>query len=330
MKTAMRTIILGFVIVLVAAGFWFQQQISPTGAANYTLDVKTGMSSTAVLNQLQQAGIIRNAELVNLLWRNRGTRDQLREGRYPLSGQLNANQVLDILERPGQPRVVRVTIPEGKRLTDIIDILDAAGLGGSRAQLETAFKNTQLNSYAQGSLEGWLFPATYLLQPETSAADIVRTLSERMQQELTAQRIADAKKLGLSVEDWVTLASMVQAEAGNTTEMPAIAGVFLNRLDIGMRLQSDPTIAYGLGLPMNQLNRRLGHFKQDTPYNSYMRAGLPPTPINNPGQAALLAVLSPVRMAGKQTAIYFLHGLNGKLYLNHNFDDHQHDVARYR
>jgi UPF0755 protein len=123
----------------------------------------------------------------------------------------------------------------------------------------------------------------------------------------------------------------VQVEAGNTQEMPLIAGIFLNRLEIGMPLQSDPTIAYGLNKKLPELNRRAGDFENDTPYNSYTRRGLPPTPIANPGSAALEAVLNADRDApdGKPW-LYFVHGLKGEFRPNTNFQSHLRDVEKYR
>ena len=137
---------------------------------------------------------------------------------------------------------------------------------------------------------------------------------------------------GVRVEgtcDW--LPGMVQAEAANDAEMPVIAGVFLNRLRDDIPLGSDPTVAYGLGKDLPELDRSAGDFTRDTPYSTYTRKGLPAGPINNPGQAALLAVLNPERkLADGRDAVYFLHGLDGKIYVNHDYAAHLRDIARYR
>ena len=152
---------------------------------------------------------------------------------------------------------------------------------------------------------------------------------KRMNQELTLERTKMAEAEGLSVYDWVTLSSMVQAEAGNEKEMPLIAGVFINRLREGMPLGSDPTVAYGLGKDLPELNRSAGDFEKDTEWSTYTRKGLPKTPIDNPGEAALVAVLKPkLKLDDGRDALYFLHTPDGKIYVNHTFEEHQRDNAR--
>ena len=123
---------------------------------------------------------------------------------------------------------------------------------------------------------------------------------------------------------------MVQAEAANDEEMPIIAGVFMNRLRDGVRLGSDPTVAYGLGKDLPELDRSAGDFEKDHEWSTYTRKGLPKTPINNPGEAALLAVLKPERkLPDGRDAMYFLHGKNGKIYVNNTYDEHLADSNRY-
>ena len=133
------------------------------------------------------------------------------------------------------------------------------------------------------------------------------------------------------MHEWVTLASIVQSEAASHEEMPIIAGVFLNRLDDGMLLQSDPTVAYGLGKAMPELSALAGDLRRDTPWNTYTRPGLPATPISNPGSHALQAVLEPERLneAGVPW-LYFLHGTDGGIPVfrpNTNLAAHERDVV---
>ena len=190
-----------------------------------------------------------------------------------------------------------------------------------------------LSPYAAGkqkNLEGFVFPATYEFRPKDSAQTIVKKMVERMNEEFTPGNVAKAKALGLDVRDWVTLASMVQAEAANNEEMPVIAGVFLNRLRDGIPLGSDPTVAYGLGKDLPELDRSAGDFKVDPHYSTYTRQGLPAGPINNPGEAALLSIVNPQRkMADGRDALYFLHA-GGKIYVNHTYAEHLRDNDRYR
>lgn len=308
----------------------YRDYTRPTGAANYTLEVKPGMSVTSIARELQAQGIVKNADVFRLVLRQRGNSASIQEGIYQFSGEQNIFQIAETLEGGGKPRVINVTIPEGKRLKDIIGIFAKAGISNKQALQQAFDRNIKLSEHATDSLEGFLFPATYPFRPEATAEQVVRTLVARMEQEFSAERIEGAKKLGLSVHDWVSLASIVQAEAANTEEMPLIAGLFLNRMDIDMPLQSDPTVAYGLGKDLPELNRFEGDFQKDTPYNSYTRKGLPPTAINNPGEAALVAVLNPERLVDGKKALYFVHGRDRKIHVNSDFQSHLRDVEKYR
>ena len=179
-------------------------------------------------------------------------------------------------------------------------------------------------------LEGYLFPARYEIPDGSTPAEAVSLMLRRFGRELTPAVRQNLTRLGLSVHEWVTLASMVQAEAGSHAEMPVIAGVFLNRLDRGMRLQSDPTVAYGLGKPLPELDAVAGDIRRDTPWNTYTRAGLPPTPIGNPGAHALSVVFSARRTdAAGRPYLYFLHGLNGDFRPNLTLENHNRDVEAY-
>jgi UPF0755 protein len=331
-------VLLVLLVVLAAAlayGYSLTRAPSPTATTGkpYTLEIKPGDTLALAAAKLEKAGVIRSPDVLRLIMRQRGTAGRLREGYYDLPAGLDAFQVADRLADTPRPRVRDVTIPEGKRLKDLPGILKTARLGEAQsfaASLKTETAHSPAPC-ANGSLEGFLFPATYPFRPEAENAEIVTALRGRMKQEFTDARVQSARKLGLDVCGWVTLASMVQAEAANVGEMPTIAGIFLNRLKEGIALGADPTVAYGLGKDLNQLDRSAGDFTRDTPYNTYTRRGLPPGPINNPGEAALLSILNSRRTtaAGKE-ALYFVHGLDGKIHVNSDYASHLRDVNRYR
>ncbi len=336
-QTLLVLLLLVLIVLLGVAAYGYSLTRAPERAASkpYTLEIKPGDTLAQAAMRLEQAGVVRSPDALRLIMRQRGTAGRLREGYYDLPAGLNAFQVADRLGDTPRPRVRSVTVPEGKRLRDLPQIMKAAQLGDPgtlAATLKTgAADKTQGNRCKTGSLEGFLFPATYPFRPEATNADIVSALQERMSQEFTAARVKTARALGLDVCGWVTLASMVQAEAANTGEMPVIAGIFLNRLKEGIALGADPTVAYGLGKNLNQLDRSAGDFTKDTPYNTYTRRGLPPGPINNPGAAALNSILEPKRTttAGKEV-LYFVHGLDGKIHVNTDYASHLRDVNRYR
>lgn len=323
------TVVLVVALLGVGALVYVGQLTGPAGGPAITLEVRPGDTLGNVAAKLERRGVVRSAQALRAIMRLRGTEGKLRDGLYDLPRDLSAFQVADLLVGPSRPRIVTVTIPEGKRLRDIPAIFAAAGLGQA-PDIRAALKDASLSPYARGNLEGLVFPATYPFRPEATPQEIARALVARMQSEFTPARVAAAKRLGLSVRGWVTLASLVQAEAGNDAQMPAIAGVFLNRLDDGMTLGSDPTVAYGLGKDLPQLDRSAGDFTKDTPYNTYTRAGLPPGPIDNPGEAALKAVLNPVREVNGKEALYFLHGKDGALRVNASYAAHLRDIEKYR
>jgi UPF0755 protein len=329
-------ILLVIAVVLLAllggAAMYASNLVAPTGVGKVTLEIKPGMNMSDVAKKLEASGLIRSSQAFRALLKITGNEVVLRDGLYDLSGKQSNLEIAKALGLKGRPREVRVTIPEGLRLVDV-----AARFGetqfGTVDEFLKAFQNTTLESETKNapSLEGFLFPATYLFTPEDNPASIAKIMVNRLNQEKTNARLEMLRTLKLSVYEWVTLASVVQAEAGNNGEMPTIAGVFLNRLEIGMALQSDPIIAYGLKKRLPELSRRDGDFKIDTPYNSYLKVGLPPTPINNPGSAALEAIVTAKRTnENGQKYLYFLHGRGGQFRPNTNFDAHLRDTDRFR
>ena len=302
------------------------------GGGPYTLEVRPGDSLPAVARKLEQAGVVKNARVLRYVMNRDGTASTLKEGAYDLSGSMTAEQVARTLAGPARIPVVNVTLPEGRRIKDLPAIFAKAGF--SAESVRAALNDAKLSEYASGkqpNLEGFVFPATYEFRPKDTATDMVKKMVARMEEEFTPQNVAAARKLGLGVRDWVILGSMVQAEAANDAEMPIIAGVFLNRLRDGIALGSDPTVAYGLGKDLPELDRSAGDFTKDTPYSTYTRQGLPAGPINNPGHAALQSVLNAKRqLPDGRDALYFLHARDGKIYVNHTYAEHLRDNEAHR
>lgn len=324
-------------LLLIAGGalgafMYVRSLFGPAGGAPYTLEVESGDSLPGVARTLEQKGIVRNARVLRYVMDRDGTAGKLKEGLYDLTGTMTAEQVAAKLAGPARLPTVSVTVPEGRRIQDMPAIFQKAGFDG--AAIQAVLKDEALSAYARGrqpDLEGFVFPDTYAFRPKESPRVMVQTMLDRMSREFTPANVAAAKAAGLDVRGWVILASMVQAEAANDAEMPVVAGVFLNRLKQNINLGSDPTVAYGLGKDLPELDRSAGDFTKDTPYSTYTRPGLPAGPINSPGQAALRSVLNPVlKMSDGRDALYFLHGLDGKIYVNHDYAAHLRDVARYR
>jgi len=321
---------------LAAVGLGVAYELTPVSAvpATVTFDVKPGWGGKEVATKLHESGLVRNARIFELYLRARGLDRNIGEGLYDLSPSMSASQLAAALRKGGRPRTVHVVIPEGWRARRIAQALHDAGLGTSDAFVKLIRAPGDLRPGfipAGDGLEGYLFPAAYDIPVKSSPRDVLELMLQRFGQELDASTEQQLRSRGMSVHAWVTLASMVQAEAANPGEMPIIAGVFENRLDLGMPLQSDPTVAYGLDKPLPQLEA--GDLQKDSPWNTYTRAGLPEGPIDSPGHAALRAVLEPVRSNDRgKRYLYFLHAeAGGKIIFRPNttLQAHNEDVRRY-
>ena len=325
------------VLALLLAGILFlRQQLAPidASAAQATeFEILPGWGASRVARELAEADLVRNARFFSLWLRYEGTDTQIGEGLYDLSPAMSAHEIAEALEAGGRPRVTSVTIPEGFRSVRVAARLAEAGFGEETALIQTILSPSELRpSYVPEGvgLEGYLFPASYEFPINSTASDVLNIMVQRFERELTPEIRTELEALDLSVHEWVTLASIIQAEAGNHEEMPIISGVFLNRLDEGMPLQSDPTVAYGLGKRLPELDRGAGDFEAEHPWNTYVQAGIPPSPIGNPGQAALQAVLTPQRLnADSELYFYFLHGRGGEFRPNVTFEAHNRDIQEF-
>ncbi len=322
-------VLLALAVLVLALGVY--DRIGPTGRSAI-VRIPRGAGASAVGELLAQAGVVRDARAFAWLARVSGRASALPSGVFLLEGD-GTIAVLEQLVSPElRPVMIRVTFVEGWRAVDQAAALRAKGFDGDGFLTLVRFPPPGLKpAYDRAvGLEGYLFPDTYDFPADASPEQLVRAMLSRFERELTGARREKLAAMGLDVHAWVTLASLVQAEAGNASEMPWIAGVFLNRLARGMPLQSDPTVAYALGKRLPELDRSAGDFDVDSPYNTYRHPGLPPGPINNPGEAALSAVLSPKRTSPRgRPYLYFFHA-RGKLYLNETFQGHLRDLNRYR
>lgn len=343
-KWTRRILVTVFTFLLITLGTllalrtFVNQELSPvtTSSQAAEFEVLPGWGGNRVAAALEQEGLIRNARVFSYYLRFNNLDTQVGEGLYDLDSSMSAADIALALSKGGRPRTVRAVIPEGFRLQDVAVRLSESGIADA-ATFDTLIRNP---SIPEGStlpigetLEGYLFPASYDIPVKSDAQDVIDLMLVRFEQELSPDIQAELSAQGLSVNDWVVLASIIQAEAANSEEMPIISGVFRNRLDLGMALQSDPTVAYGLGKDLPELDFPAGDFDVDHAWNTYTRAGLPATPISNPGSDALKAVLEPQRQtADGVDYLYFLHGFDGdeKVFRpNTNLNDHNQDVQRY-
>ncbi len=297
------------------------------------VDVPRGASTADIAAILENKGLVKNRVVFLLLARWSGADGRLRAGRYRLTPAMTPREILAELERGGETLTRSFTIPEGFTVEDIIKLLARRGLA-PEDDLRRAFNDPTLAADflpAEGTperaglryaLEGYLFPDTYQVGPEASARDIAVRLVERFRLVFNEQLRARARELGLTVHQAVTLASIVEREARVPAERPLIAGVYWNRLRLGMRLDADPTVRYALGKFRGPLLYR--DLEADSPFNTYRRTGLPPGPIASPGEAAIRAALYPA----DTPHLYFVARGDGSHIFARTLAEHNRNVAR--
>jgi UPF0755 protein len=296
-------------------------------AAPVRLVVPPGSSAEAIGRKLQALGLIRHPLVFGLLVRARGLGGELKAGEYALEGPLSLEQILAKLARGDVVRK-EVTVPEGRTLEETALLAGAAGL--DVPDFLAAARDTDLIGDLDpeaSDLEGYLFPDTYEIPLTTDPA---RGLVERMVgrfRQVMAPHLARIEEKDMTVREVVILASLVELETADPAERPRIAAVFLNRLERGMLLQTDPTVIYALkqeGEWNGNIRRR--HLEMDSPYNTYRFAGLPPGPIGSPGRESLLAVLDPA----ETKELYFVSRNDGTHQFSETLREHNRAVDRYQ
>jgi UPF0755 protein len=268
----------------------------------------------SIADQLERAGVIDSATWFNVLTVLDGNRGALKRGEYAFKAGMSMNEIENELIAH---RVVRykLTVPEGLTSEQVVD----------RLREDTVLTGEIRETPREGSL----MPDTYYFERGDTRLSILSRMSKI--QAKTVDEIWKARSPDLPIKspwEMVTLASIVEKETGKTEERPRVAGVFINRLEKHMRLESDPTIVYGLAQGKGTLGRSItrADLNQSTPYNTYIIEGLPPGPICNPGKAALEAVANPAR--GKD--LYFVADGTGGHAFAATLDQHQKNVAHWR
>ncbi|OYZ04253.1 MAG: aminodeoxychorismate lyase [Hydrogenophilales bacterium 16-64-46] len=254
-----------------------------------------------------------------------GKGDSIKLGVYTLDRPLTPLQLLDTFER-GEVSQVAVQFIEGRNLREVRAVLAAQPLLNQDSATLSEAELAQAIGAEDGRLEGRLFPDTYLFAPHSSDLDVLRRAYRLQQQKLQAAWETRAPGLPYRTPyEALIMASIVEKETGAAFERPTIAGVFINRLRLGMRLQTDPTVIYGLGERFDG-NLRKVDLQRDTPYNTYTRSGLPPTPIAMPSEAAIRAALNP----DKTDALYFVSRGDGTHVFSSTLEAHNRAVNRYQ
>jgi len=289
--------------------------------------IPPGSGAGEVGRILEEAGIVRRGSHFVYLARLRGVTRRLHGGEYRLSPGMSLPEVVERIAR-GEVVLHTVTIPEGFTAEQIVQALAAKGLGDpGRLQAlvregATAFPHPFLREIPGGSLEGYLFPDTYQLPRFLDERLVLTAFLDRFGAAVIPTWRREAR--GRSLHEIVTVAAMVEREARLASERPLIAGVIYNRLRRGWRLEVDATVLYALGRHKPVVT--YDDLRVDSPYNTYLHAGLPPGPIANPGLAAIEAALRPART----DYLYYVARPDGSHAFSRTLAEHQAAVRRYR
>ena len=301
------------------------------GAPEMVFEILPGQNLRRISTHLADEGVIRSARALELFGRWQGYDKRLQAGRYLVSASLSPVEILDkIVSGDAIFDEMTITIPEGWSLDDIEGYMEESGLFprevfAEAAVMQPAYRDFDfLSSVADDTiLDGYLFPDTYRIFSDSTPETIVRRMLTAFGERVTPEIRAEIVERGKTLHDVLTLASIVQKEAGSDSEMPVIAGVFQNRLDIWMPLESDATVNYVLGT--NKRQPTYADTAVQDPYNTYQNYGLPPGPIGNPGLDAILAAINPAQ----HDYLFFLHPLGGEIVLSRTFEEHLRNKERY-
>ena len=306
---------------VVAAGAYYGHCKGASGPRrDVSFTVEAGTSGEQVVSELHDLGVVRCGGIVGrILLRDTGKADAIRAGSYTLTTNMTLDDAVDVLSTPPPARpTVRLTIPEGYRLTQIAErVHEELGIDEDRFLTLAQSKDLSLDPYlpAGKGAEGFLFPETYRFSKDSSAKDVIERLLDQFATEAEGLEWGNAEALGVSEFEIVVIASMIEREAAVASDRAKISAVIYNRLADGMALGIDATVGYIDPDPSNGLT--VSDFEIDSPYNTRLNAGLPPTPIASPGIASLGAALAP---ADVPYLYYVLCGDNGEHRFSVSYD----------
>ncbi|WP_281685879.1 endolytic transglycosylase MltG [Thalassobaculum salexigens] len=311
----LASLLLSAAVIAGFAGVWAWSEFTRPGplAEETTVVIPRGSGMETIAHRLLEAGVIADPRILAIGAKITGQARRLKAGEFAFPAAVSPQGVLDILES-GATVVRRVTVAEGLSSLQVVAVVNAAE--GLEGEIEDV------------PLEGTLLPETYHYAYGDDRADIVARMRAEMDETVKALWENRAPDLPIaSPQEAVILASIVEKETGVAEERPLVASVFVNRLNRGMRLQSDPTVAYGIA-GGEGLDRPLtrADLKAENPYNTYVISGLPPGPIANPGPAAIAAVLRPA----ETDYLYFVADGSGGHAFSKTLAEHNRNVRAWR
>jgi UPF0755 protein len=332
MAVVFLVLVLGLCVMVGAGGalFWSLHHAQGSSSRTVRFHVGSGDTVTTVASRLQQAGLITNPLLFRLDAKLHGLGNNLKVGDYRLRPNMSIDQMTAAL-MVYHSATVQIVIPEGYRAEQIASILDHHGISGRQflqAVRHPAVHYSILSDKPpQSGLEGYLFPNTYDVAPHSSGSQFAYLMVKTLDQKFTPAMRAQIARQRRSVYQVITLASIVEREAKVPSERPTIASVYMNRLHLHMILNADPTIQYAVGTPQDWWPvLTLEQLRVTSPYNTYIHAGLPPTPICNPGLASIRAAIKPANT----NFLYFVAKGNGHHAFAQTYAQQQANIAKYQ
>lgn len=315
-----------------------QDALGPTPASGVaTVTIADGESARKIAEELQEAGVIQSARLFRVLVAFMGIENELLAGSYEFDKGMTTLAVIHRIHT-GVTAPLMVTIPEGLRAEEIADLLQGKGVV-SKADFLSALKEDYSKSFlpedaGARNLQGYLFPATYGFSRSTTGHQAVQQMLDAFEKQVVAEVQPQLETTGLTLDQVITLASIVEREAVKPEERPLIASVYLNRMKVGIPLQADPTVQFALANDPQSV-ATYGYWKKelsladleiDSPYNTYKNAGLPPGPIACPGLDSIRAVLRPAQTS----YLFFVAKDDGSHVFAETLEEHLRNVQLYQ
>jgi UPF0755 protein len=311
---------IAFIIIasVIVVGFSLLRPVDVTDQKTVTFVIPKGQSSQQIAQRLRQTGLIRSGLAFRAVVYQKGLQSKIQAGSFKLSPSFSTWELAQALTKGTDD--LWITLPEGWRREEIADSLSKQDL--------SAFNKRDFSDLTNG-LEGQLFPDTYLVSKSISTQALVNLLHSTFENKVLLVLSDEINKNDLSLNQILTLASLVQRESASEAEMPLIAGILLNRLNLGMPLQVDATLQYIKAYSSAEQSwwpTPLAADKNlDSSFNTYQNSGLPPSPICNPGLTAIKAVLKPQ----PSNAFYYIHDLSGKIHTAETLEGHNANVNQY-
>jgi UPF0755 protein len=331
-KRVVIWVLLSVIVVIGAFGVWVAvgavQPYKGYAGAEQFVDIPPGSGPGAIGRRLWDAGVIRDPLTFRIELIRSGSGRRLQAGEYRFDQPMTVREVIAKIAR-GDVYLLPITFREGLTIREMAALYESKGFGAAGEFIAAASDERPVHDLdpAARDLEGYLFPDTYNMPRQSTAAELVSRMVATFQKTLTPELRAQAERRGLGMRELVTLASIVEKETGKPEERPLVAAVYANRLRIGMGLQCDPTVIYAL----QRVDRYNGNLTRDdlqfdSPYNTYRYRGLPPGPIAAPGRASLEAAANPADVP----YLYFVSRGDGSHVFATTLDEHNRNVYEYQ